>query len=152
MEVLFRRVNAGGTVLQGEEMAYSLLKSSWDGAFDMVSSIVMDSQIGYLLSPTRIVMAATRLSRFIQNNPDTANPNISSFRKWIGETNEKNSFIKILQELLNKDTKESRSTFHNILHLFCDLVLYRERLPEDVGLPRKLLLSINSSLYHPVII
>lgn len=152
MEVLFRRVNAGGTVLQGEEMAYSLLKSSWDGAYDMVSSIVMDSQIGYLLSPTRIVMAATRLSRFIQNNPDTANPNISSFRKWIGETNEKNSFIKILQELLNKDTKESRSTFHNILHLFCDLVLYRERLPEDVGLPRKLLLSINPSLYHPVII
>jgi hypothetical protein len=152
MEVLFRRVNAGGTVLQGEEMTYSLLKSSWDGAYDMVSSIVTDSQIGYLLSPTRIVMAATRLSRYIQNNTDTANPNISSFRKWIGETEVTPLFLITIQELLIKGKGKSRSIFHNVVHLFCELVLYKDNLPSDIGLPRKLLLSMNPNLYHPVLI
>ena len=70
------RVNAGGTVLQGEEMSYSLLKSSWDGAYDMVSTIVKDPVIGYLLPPTGVVMAATRLARFKQEANDSPNPGI----------------------------------------------------------------------------
>ncbi len=151
MEVLFRRVNAGGTVLQGEEMAYSLLKSSWDGAYDMVSKIVKSKSVGYLLSATAIVMAATRLARFIQNESDIPNPGISNFRKWIGASKKEGAFLNSIQNLLIVDSS-GKSVFQNTIETFCELVIYREDNPGDIGIPRKLLLAIKPSLYHPVFI
>ncbi len=151
MEVLFRRVNAGGTVLQGEEMAYSLLKSSWDGAYEMVSKIVKSESVGYLLSSTAIVMAATRLARFNQNQTDIPNPGISNFRKWIGETNKDYNFLSSMQDLLRVNGN-SKSLFQDAMEAFCDLVLFNPSEPDDIGLPRKLLLSIKPALFHPVII
>lgn len=151
MEVLFRRVNAGGTVLQGEEMAYSLLKSSWDGAYDMVSKIVKSNSVGYLLSPTAIVMAAARLARFNQNEIDIPNPGISNFRKWIGESGKDGIFLKSIQHLLEIDSS-GKSFFQNTIESFCELVLFRESDPKDIGFPKKLLLSIKPALYHPVFV
>lgn len=151
MEVLFRRVNAGGTILQGEEMAYSLLKSSWDGAYDMVSKIVKSESVGYLLSPTAIVMAATRLTRFIQNESDIPNPGISNFRRWIGESKNEETFLSTIQQLLEIDINE-KSLFQNTLETFCELVLFKENNLSDIGIPKKLLLAIKPSLYHPVFV
>lgn len=150
MEVLFRRINAGGTVLQGEEMAYSLLKSSWDDAYEMVSNIVNDENIGYLLPSTGIVMTATRMARFIQDKNDASTLTISNFRKWIGEKEDKNSFLEIIQSLLQTD-KTGKSKLHSTIQSFCNLVVYRYKNPEDIGLPKKLLLSIKPALLHPVL-
>jgi hypothetical protein len=150
MEVLFVRVNSSGTVLNGEEMSYSLLKSSWDGAYEMVSHIVQDKSIGYLLSSTGIVMAATRLARFIQNKNDVPNPGIGNFRKWIGEKDKEKSFLEIMQSLLLAE-QNSKSKFHETLEAFCELVLYREENQDDIGIPKKLLLAIKPSIFHPVL-
>lgn len=149
MEVLFRRINAGGTVLQGEEMAYSLLKSSWDGAYEMVSFIVQNKSIGYILSSTGIVMLATRLARFIQKKNDVPNPSIGNFRKWIGEKDDNNSFLDIMQSLLQVDIS-GKSKLHSTMESFCNIVVYRENNPEDIGIPKKLLLSIKPAILHPV--
>jgi len=150
MEVLFTRVNAGGTPLQGEEMAYSLLKASWDDAYNLVSSLVKDDEIGYLLSPTEIVMSATRLSRFINGHSDQPNPGISNFRKWIGERNDGNLFLNTIRSLLVLES-DGTSSFHKTLYNFCKLVRYDETQVDDIGLPRKLLISINTSIYQPVL-
>lgn len=150
MEVLFRRINAGGTILQGEEMAYSLLKSIWDGSYEMVSAIIKDKTIGYLLPSTGIVMTATRMARFIQNENDVPNPGIGNFRKWIGEA-QPDSFLEIMQTLLNIDIS-GKSQLHQTIEAFCKLALYREDVTNDIGLPKKLLLSIRPAIYHPVLI
>jgi hypothetical protein len=150
-EVLFTRVNAGGTTLQGEEMAYSLLKSSWDGAYEMVSKIVKNDAIGYLLPATGIVMAASRLARFIMGESDVANPGVANFRRWIGEKNAEPSFLDTMKNLLFS-SENNQSIFHNTIEAFCNLVIYNESIPNDIGFPRKLLLSINQSLYLPVFV
>lgn len=151
MEVLFRRINAGGTTLQGEEMVYSLLKSSWDDAYELVSNIVNDKLIGYLLSSTGIVMLATRLTRYIQNENDIPNPSVSNFRKWIGEKGEKKTFLKTIQSLLIHDER-GKSKLHRVIESFCELVIYKDNHLEDIGLPKKLLLSIKPAILHPVFI
>lgn len=147
MEVLFRRINAGGTVLQGEEMAYSLLKSSWDDAYEMVSCIVNDKEIGYLLPSTGIVMAATRMARAIQDKNDAHTLTIANFRKWIGEKD--HMFLNKMQHLL-QNCSSGKSILHTTLQLFCNTVLYRENTPEDIGLPKKLLLLIKPAFLHPL--
>jgi hypothetical protein len=151
METLFTRVNAGGTVLQGEEMAYSLLKASWDEAYEMVSSIVNDKTIGYLLSSTGIVIAAARLARFIQNEPDTATPGVANFRRWIGKKGQGNSFLEVMQQLLIED-ENHRSVFHKVMKTFCEIAAYEDSTKDDIGLPKKLLLEIKPQMYHPVFI
>lgn len=153
IEVLFRRINSGGTVLAGEEMAYSLLKSSWDDSYDLVSNVVNDKNIGYLFSPTGVVMAATRISRFNWKESDDANPSVSNFRKWIGERkdHDKKSFLGEIMDLM--EVEDEKSKFHLIMDRFCKLVLFRERQsPIDIGLPRKLLLSIKPTMLHPILI
>jgi hypothetical protein len=149
METLFLRINAGGTPLEGDELAYSLLKSSWDGCYDIVASIISNSQIGYLLAPTSIVMAAARMARFNQQKPDDANPGVTQFRRWIGVADD--LFLPSLKRLLVAP-KLGPSSFERTVARFCSLVLYQETHPHDIGLSRKLLLSIKSQLYHPVFI
>ena len=114
IEVLFRRVNSGGTVLAGEEMQYSILKATWDGAYEMVSNIVNDKDIGYLFSPTSLIMSATRLARFNKNEIDNPNPNVNSFRRWIGEKHNDNSFVEHLKKLLEIDNQLGKSLLHRL--------------------------------------
>ena len=150
MEVLFRRINSLGTQLEGEEMAYSLLKSSWDEAYNLVSNIVNDKEIGYVFSSTGIVMAATRMARFNLNKNDEANPSVSNFRKWIGEKDIAISFLDEMKSLMNLQGEKSK--FYYTLKRFCNVALYREGNSNDIGLPRKLLLSIKPTMLHPVLI
>ncbi len=146
IEVLFRRVNSGGTVLAGEEMQYSILKAVWDDAYQLVSEIINDTSIGYLYSSTNLVMAATRLARFNQKETDVPAPNVNAFRKWIGKT----EFLSEMKNLLDK--KESqKALFHTVLEKFCNIVLYRENDSTDAGFPKKFLLSIDKKYYQPVI-
>lgn len=148
IEVLFTRVNSGGTPLQGEEMAYSLLKSSWDGCYNMVHHILIDDEIGYLLPSTKIIMSATRIARYEMGESDVHNPSINQFRRWIGKKGEKSPFVNAMEKLLEVDSNSNRSLFHQVMNDFCNLVLYREG--DDVGLPRKLLLQISHHIYLPV--
>jgi hypothetical protein len=144
IEILFGRINAGGTRLDGEEMAYSLLKSSWDAAYELVTQIVMDKQVGYLMPPTGIVMAAARLARRAQGRLTDLSPSVPQFRRWLGEAD--TPFLAAMQRQLST---ENNALFHQTLHAFCSLVLHRE--DTDPGLPKKLLLAIPSVLYHPVL-
>lgn len=151
MEVLFVRVNSSGTVLNGEEMAYSLLKSTWDGAYDMVSKIVNSDKIGYLLPSTGLVMSSARVARFILDEKDDPAPGISNFRRWIGNPIIESPFLKTMKELLETDSNK-KSIFYKIVETFCSLVLFDENISYDIGIPRKLLLLINPVLLHPVFI
>jgi hypothetical protein len=157
IEVLFRRINAGGTPLIGEEMAYSLLKSSFDEAYNLVSKIVNDPEVGYLFSSTGIVMAASRLARYNLGKNDRSLPDVTTFRKWIGDRSENGSspFLNELEGLIRIDNEKegAKSKFHSVLQRFCKLVLYRgDTYPADHGLPKKLLLSIRPTIIHPVLI
>jgi hypothetical protein len=96
-------------------------------------------------------MSATRLARFIQNESDIPNPGISNFRKWIGESKKEGTFLNAIQLLLVIDSS-GKSLFQSTIETFCELVVFREESPSDIGIPRKLLLSIKASLYHPVFI
>jgi hypothetical protein len=134
-------------------MSYSLLKSGWDEAYDMVTSIVNDKKIGYLFTSTGIVMAAARMARFDSGYGDDPQPNGSDFRRWLGENynNGTSPFLDKMKELIGDKTPSF--SFHNITERFCDLVLYRHDIDEDdIGIPRKLLLSVKPSLIHPVLI
>lgn len=149
IEVLFRRINSGGTVLAGEEMQYSILKANWDGAYEMVSNIVQDNKIGYLYSSTGLVMAAARLARFINSETDIPNPNVNNFRRWIGSKD--NLFIEQMKFLLEVN-KENKSIFKNVIELFCDITLYKEHIREDIGFPRKFLISqIDKKYFQPIL-
>jgi len=154
VEVLFRRVNAGGTVLAGEEMAYSLLKSTWDKAYNLVTQITEHEEVGYLLSPTRVVMAAARLARRQQGHMRDLNPSVPQFRRWLGQsssTTEPIAFLPAMQELLGSLAGQPEARFTQTLVQFCRLALYNlAASPTDPGLPKKLLLEINPILLHPV--
>jgi hypothetical protein len=53
---LFIRVNSGGTVLTGEELIYSILKSIWPNAQELVESMSTT-----FMAPSRLVMFLSRL-------------------------------------------------------------------------------------------
>lgn len=167
IEVLFRRANAGGTPLEGEEMAFSLLKARWDGAYPLVDKVVQDEQVGYLLPPSGLVLAAARLALIEvpgsdgKRRQDVARPSVRDFRRWIGEpgaeANQDGSFLAAMKELLQPvaDGEDSPAHFHAALARFCGLVLYRDADrdcgPHDRGSPRELLLSVNPLMLHPVL-
>lgn len=155
VETLFRRVNAGGTVLAGEEMAYSLLKSSWDQAYDLVSQIVQHEQVGYLFPPTGVVMAAARLARRKQGHLRDLSASIPQFRRWLSQTPsaaEPISFLAAMQELLSPPSGQPLARFAQVLVEFCRLALYNPAsTTADSGLPQKLLLAIHPMLLHPIL-
>ncbi|WML88089.1 DUF262 domain-containing protein [Thiothrix subterranea] len=154
IEVLFRRINSKGTILNGEEMQYSLLKATWDRAYDMVYNIISDDKIGYLFSSTGIVLSAARLARYNINEHDDSSPNVTKFRKWIGDKkqSEGKSFLDEMKHLLETNPESNKSIYHSTIEEFCNLIVFNENTVDDIGIPKKLLLSINSKYYHPVII
>ncbi|MCR5888345.1 DUF262 domain-containing HNH endonuclease family protein [Hymenobacter sp. J193] len=157
MEVLFRRVNAGGTVLEGDEMTYSLLKSSWDQAYDLVSEVINHDKVGYLFPATGVVMAATRLARRQQGHSSDLTPSVSQFRRWLGRSaaagaGADSEFLSEMIRLLKPAHGQQQGIFTQILEEFCQLSLFNpEAVPVDVGIPRKLLLELNPVLLHPVL-
>jgi hypothetical protein len=137
-----------------------------DGAYPLVDKVLQDKQVGYLLSPPSLVLAAARLvlaetpSLNGESRRDVAQPSVRDFRRWIGERgshpNEDGPFLAAMKSLLEPAEGAAQSgapaRFHATLTRFCELVLYREAQGGalDVGLPRKLLLSVNPLMLHPV--
>ena len=160
IEVLFRRVNAGGTPLAGEEMAYSLLKARWDEAYTLVDNIVQDQNVGYLMPPSSLVLAATRVAltelsdAHDKSHHDIAQPSVHNFRRWISEPAPAGkSFLDAIKDLLESispKTEKSPGRFHTALTRFCGLALYRDEDQADPGLPRKLILSVSPLILHPI--
>lgn len=82
LETLFIRVNQAGTRLEGEELIYSILKSSWTDAPQFVEQLAHR-----LTHPPRLVMLATRLVLAgMQSDTDTrppATPDVAQFRRLV---------------------------------------------------------------------
>jgi hypothetical protein len=78
VETLFIRVNQGGTRLDGEELIYSILKSTWTDAPELLENI------GHQLAvPSRLVILCSRLV-LAQRNADAKvplAPDVSRFRR-----------------------------------------------------------------------
>jgi hypothetical protein len=78
VETLFIRVNQGGTRLDGEELIYSILKSTWTDAPELLENI------GHQLAvPSRLVILCSRLV-LAQRNADAKvplSPDVSRFRR-----------------------------------------------------------------------
>jgi hypothetical protein len=98
VETLFVRVNAGGTRLDGEELNFSLLKSIWPDAEDLVHDL--SSRI---MSPSRLVMLLTRviLARQGHEKSPPARQNVRQFRRLVhGQNAARPRFLEELRHSL----------------------------------------------------
>jgi hypothetical protein len=81
VETLFIRVNSQGTVLDGEELIYSILKSNWPDA-----PAFIDKMQYKLAVPSRLLLLSTRLmlakGQKDKDRPPTV-PSVSQFRRLI---------------------------------------------------------------------
>ncbi len=79
VETLFIRINAAGTKLDGEELNYSILKSIWPDARNLVESL--ESR---LMSPARLVTLFSRLAMASDHIDDAPPlPDVSRFRNLV---------------------------------------------------------------------
>lgn len=82
LETLFIRVNRAGTPLEGEELMYSILKSSWVDAPQFVETLAAK-----LAHPPRLVVLATRLVMAQEQEAEAsrppASPSVAQFRKLV---------------------------------------------------------------------
>jgi hypothetical protein len=96
VETLFIRVNTKGTKLDGEELIYSLLKSSWPDAHNCVEKL----QFKIIPAP-RLVLLTTRLvlassGDYEKSPPPT--PNVSGFRKLLSDDSFKERILEFIQD------------------------------------------------------
>lgn len=113
VETLFIRINSAGTPLGGEELMYSLIKSSWKDAPRAIAKLEHK-----LATPARIALLASRLvlarhQREQQaNNPDggttrlrlIANPSVDDFRRLMnGQNKEHPVFAQDLKSYVSGD-------------------------------------------------
>ena len=118
IETLFVRVNSSGTVLEGEELIYSLFKSEWPG-----STKIMEDISHKLATPAKTVVLAARLvlARRASHNtslgkmpPDL---NVPSFRRLLrGADNERPNFRAQLDRALHdaESTSGIKSIFKKL--------------------------------------
>ncbi len=107
IETLFIRVNSAGTPLGGEELIYSLIKSSWKDAPEAIAALAHK-----LATPARTAMLASRLVRarhqreqYVKGHrEDTSRlrliptPGVDDFRRlMLGQNNEHKRFAKDLE-------------------------------------------------------
>ncbi|TSE28138.1 hypothetical protein Ttaiw_02673 [Tepidimonas taiwanensis] len=105
LETLFIRVNQAGTQLEGEELMYSILKSSWTEAPRFVERLAHR-----LAHPPRLVMLATRLVLAkMQRNNDTrhpAVPGVAQFRRLVhGQDKDRPDFKALLTDFVQSEGK-----------------------------------------------
>ena len=107
IETLFVRINSGGTKLEGEELIYSLLKSSWPDAPDFINKLQHK-----MASPSRISIFCARLvlARDIQNRFPSA-PNVSGFRRMMRNP----KFEESLKNFVKNDAVDIFSCAHSLL-------------------------------------
>jgi hypothetical protein len=103
VEVLFIRVNQAGTRLEGEELIYSILKSIWPEAPDLIEQRLKDK----LVTPPRLVLLAARLV-LAEGSPERApvTPDVARFRRLIhGMDHEQLGFKVKLQKFIDQDNR-----------------------------------------------
>ncbi|WP_312283447.1 DUF262 domain-containing protein [Candidatus Igneacidithiobacillus taiwanensis] len=78
---LFERINTQGTALTAEDINYSMLKSAWPDAAEVIEDILRDK---YLTNPTKMASILVRLVLLMDTNEKkrevTTGLNISQFR------------------------------------------------------------------------
>lgn len=84
VQILFERVNQGGTRLEGEELIYAMLKSSWPEASELID------EMGHRLAqPSRLVVLAARLVLADRSPPNEKKPpptpDVIGFRRLLEE-------------------------------------------------------------------
>lgn len=113
VETLFIRINSSGTPLAGEELIYSLIKSSWIGA-----PAAIEERTHKLAPPARIALLASRLVRARHqeehsqkasngSNPQVRlipTPNVNEFRRLMrGLNNEHTNFFEEFKCFIERD-------------------------------------------------
>lgn len=120
IETLFIRVNSGGTPLEGEELIYSILKSSWPQAPKLVEKIRHK-----LVTPPRLVLLASRLVLADMETEHDAlppEPNVARFRQLIN--NKSNAFESKLHEMLEGSSGEDRISAEKIFSDAASLLIF----------------------------
>jgi len=99
VETLFVRVNSAGTPLQGEELIYSILKSIWPDAQEIVESISAQT-----MASSRLVLLLSRLTvarNSLNKEKPPAPPDVGRFRRLIqGKDSECKDFLSQIQKYL----------------------------------------------------
>lgn len=118
IETLFIRVNAGGVVLSGEELVYSLLKATWPQAQDLVESIKQT-----FMPPSRMVLLSARLmlARAERESERAPGPlGVERFRRLIhGQDRQAPNFFQDLQNFW--ESGAARQLFQAAKDLLCDI-------------------------------
>lgn len=122
VETLFIRVNSAGTPLGGEELMYSLIKSSWIDAPNAIAKLTHK-----LATPARTALLASRLVRARHQRTNglgentsrlrlIAAPNVDDFRRLMnGQNKEHLSFAQELKSYINGDGLQVFEAAHQFL-------------------------------------
>ena len=114
IETLFVRLNSGGTVLEGEELIYSLLKARWTEA-----PAFIDKLRHRLATPSRICLLCARLVLARgQTDPSglQASPGVPEFRRLMhGVTRGQENFANDLQKFVTEDGVRVFECAHRLL-------------------------------------
>ncbi|MEQ1792973.1 MAG: DUF262 domain-containing protein [Nitrospira sp.] len=81
IETLFERVNAGGTRLEGEELIFSIFKSTWTDAQEFVQRLS-----NRVMQPSRLVVLTARVvfaHLYRENKALPGTPGVGEFRQWM---------------------------------------------------------------------
>lgn len=113
IEILFQRINKGGTQLDNEEIKYSLLKAAWRKAPEIIEDhLLRDHQIA---SPARLVSLLTRL--FLARESSNAHtgmpgkPTVANFRSLMRDPDSRQRFEQFCEE----DAKRTIDRTWNLL-------------------------------------
>lgn len=100
VETLFIRINSAGTPLQGEELNYSILKSIWPSAQDVVEELST-----CIMAPSRLVALVSRLILAKSVHKDNRPPailDVSRFRRLVhGRDSQCPDFLETIQKYLS---------------------------------------------------
>lgn len=114
VETLFIRVNSAGTPLQGEELNYSILKSIWPGAQEIVEHLSTG-----IMPPSRLVSLLSRLvlaNAGRKEKKAPATPDVSRFRRLVhGRDTQYKNFLDDIQDYL--ESGKGKKLFTNAKEL-----------------------------------
>jgi hypothetical protein len=150
IEVLFKRVGAGGTELSDLDYAYSLIKQQLPDSYSYIETLLKDKTLSKLFSSLDLIAIVIRLSCFIAKTEfnekeydyyNTDKPNYN--KREIFKVIKKNSSI--IKRIL-KDGHLDQN-----LHSVVELVKYEETVTSN-GLPVELLNHIPKVLWQVLVI
>ena len=134
---LFERININGVTPPQAELFFSVLKLIWPEIGNFVAEISKDSDLGRMLKPTEIILAALRLV-----NPELNQLTLSNFERITDEQQ------LVLRSLLDHES-ESESIFQRCMRLTFKALHYRGG--EDYGLPRQLICRLRQRVWHTIL-